>query len=256
MQKQILAALSLAITALPVLAQTPEEKPADSRLYELRTYHANEGKLDALLTRFRDHTCALFEKHGMENVAYFTPVDNKNNTLVYLLSYPDKAARERAWKEFHADPDWQKTYTESRNDGVLISKVDQIFMSPTDFSAGFDHPAAEGNTRLIEIRTYTTPEGKLPNLHARFRDHTCALFEKHGITNLGYFKPEGELGKNTLIYLIAHKDQGTATKSWQTFRADPIWIKAKAESEENGGGSLTTEVQSVFLKPTDFSPLK
>src|SRR4051812_49799096 len=89
-----------------------DEKPK-MRLYELRVYTAAPGKLDALNARFRDHTVKLFEKHGMTNVGYWLPIDNKDNKLVYLLSFPNMEARTRAFAAFGADPDWQKASRES-----------------------------------------------------------------------------------------------------------------------------------------------
>ena len=249
---------------------TPEFR---ENILELRTYHAAPGKLDALLTRFRDHTVNLFTKHGMTNVGYWVPVENSDNLLVYLMAYPSKDARDASWKTFMEDPEWKKAYAESTANGKLVEKVDQIFMTPTDFSKGFAkiapdapsgkkglHPAPAGNDHLFEMRTYTATEGNLPDLHARFRDHTLALFKKHGITNLGYFQftPDQKGTENTLLYFIAHKDADAAKKSWQGFVADSDWVAAKKASEEKAGGSLTEKggVKSVFLKPTDFSPVK
>jgi hypothetical protein len=107
------------------------------RLFEMRTYTANDGKFEALHTRFRDHTCRLFEKHGMTNIGYWTPTEGPgmDNTLVYLLAYPSREARDASWKAFLADPDWQAVYKESHKDGPLVSKVDSKFLAPTDYSA-------------------------------------------------------------------------------------------------------------------------
>ena len=114
---------------------------------------------------------------------------------------------------------------------------------------------AQPAQRVFEIRTYTTPEGKLDALKARFRDHTVKLFEKHGMTNVGYWTPQdAPLSQNTLIYILAHQSREAAKKSWDAFRSDPDWVKAKAASEVNG--PLTTKVESVFATPTDFSPMK
>jgi hypothetical protein len=224
---------------------------------ELRTYHAAPGKLDALLTRFRDHTLKLFEKHGMSSVGYWVPVENKDHLLIFLLAYPDKEARESSWKAFLEDPEWQKAAADSEADGKLVTKADSVFMQPTDFSEGFG-ALVEGH--LIEMRTYTATPGHLPNLHARFRDHTQGLFKKHGMKNLAYFQLTADQpgAEDTLLYFLAHKDMGAATKSWTDFRADPVWLTAKKASEEKAGGSLTTQggVLSVLLQPTDFSPLK
>ena len=108
-----------------------EEK---NRVFEIRTYYANEGKLDALLDRFRDHTVALFKKHGMTNVGYWVPADNKENKLVYMLAFPSREARNKAFKAFGADPDWQKAYKESTKDGRLVKKIVNDFLTGTDFS--------------------------------------------------------------------------------------------------------------------------
>src|SRR5690606_17300476 len=104
-------------------------------------------------------------------------------------------------------------------------------------------------------RTYTTYEGKLPNLLARFRDHTIQIFEKHGMKNIGYWVPTDEpRSKNTLIYMLEHKSREAAKKSWDAFRTDPEWIKVRDASE--AGGKVNEKVESVFMEATDFSKLK
>ena len=114
---------------------------------------------------------------------------------------------------------------------------------------------AAGKGRVFEMRTYTTNEGKLEALHARFRNHTTRLFEKHGMTNVGYWKPLDEpLSKNTLIYIVSHSDREAAKKTWVEFRKDPEWVKVKQESEVNG--VLTAKVDSIYLEATDYSKIK
>jgi hypothetical protein len=121
---------------------------------------------------------------------------------------------------------------------------------------GVPEPVAHAQAdRVFELRTYTTPPGKLDALNKRFRDHTVRLFTKHGMTHIGYWTPADEpLKSNTLIYVIAHQSREAAKKSWDAFRSDPEWIKARDESQKDG--SLTTKVESVFLEPTDYSPMK
>ena len=110
-------------------------------------------------------------------------------------------------------------------------------------------------TRIFEMRTYTSVEGKLEDLLARFRNHTTRFFEKHGMTNVGYWVPKDEpLSKNTLIYLLSHTSRDAAKKSWDGFRADPEWLKARDASEKNG--KIVDKVTSVFMDATDFSKLK
>ena len=106
---------------------------AENRVYELRTYHTPEGKLDALLTRFRDHTIQLFEKHGMVNIGYWIPKD-KPNTLIYILAHKNPEAAKKSWDEFRVDPVWVKVKTASEANGKIVEKVDSVFMDPADFS--------------------------------------------------------------------------------------------------------------------------
>lgn len=114
---------------------------------------------------------------------------------------------------------------------------------------------AESKPRVFELRTYTATEGKLSALESRFRDHTLKLFERHGMTNVVYTVPiDSPDHERKLIYLLAHNSREEAAKSWDAFRKDPEWVKAREESEKDG--KLTEKVESVFLAPTDFSPLK
>ena len=114
---------------------------------------------------------------------------------------------------------------------------------------------AQGDARVFELRTYTTPEGKLPNLNARFRDHTRRIFDKHGMTSIGYWVPQDAPdSQNTLIYIIAHKSREAAKKSWADFQADPEWQKVSAESQKDG--RIVSKVVSVFMDPTDYSGIK
>lgn len=108
---------------------------------------------------------------------------------------------------------------------------------------------------VYELRTYTTNEGKLDALNARFRNHTMKIFKQHGMKNVGYWVPQDEPAhSNTLVYIIAHKDRETAKENWKAFSADPVWQKAKEESERDG--KLVTKVESVFLDATDYSPIQ
>jgi hypothetical protein len=121
-------------------------------------------------------------------------------------------------------------------------------------SFGADVTAAQA-PRVFELRTYTAPDGKLPELHARFRDHTLRLFEKHGMTNIGYWKPlDTPLADNTLIYLLGHSSREAAKASWTAFINDPDWKKVATESQVNG--KIVAKVDSVFLTAADYSPMK
>ena len=249
-----------ALAPLALAAESSATEKAAPAVYEMRVYYAAPGKFEALNARFRDHTMKLFEKHGMTNVGYFVPVgENKDGKLVYFLSYPSKEAREKSWKAFAADPDWQKARAESEKDGKLVAKNENLFLTPTDYSPALR--VAEGaDGRVYELRTYTASKGNLGGLNDRFKNHTMKLFEKHGMTNVVYWNVlKGEKGDdNTLVYLLAHKSPEAAKKSFDAFRQDPDWVAARKASEEKAGGSLTEKdgVKSEFLKPTDYSPLK
>jgi hypothetical protein len=249
-------ALTLTLTFLALgMAQAAAK---DDCVYELRIYYANPGKLDDLHARFRNHTMKLFEKHGMTNVGYWVPTDNPENKLIYILAHPSREAADKAWKAFRADPAWEKAKKDSEVNGVLVKNAEVTFLSATDYSAEVK-PAKVGD-RVFEMRTYTASPGNLEALNARFRDHTCKLFEKHGMTNVGYWVPmkDQKGASDTLVYILGHKSQDAAKASFAAFGKDPAWQAARKASEEKAGGSLTTQggVKSVFLKATDYSPMQ
>jgi hypothetical protein len=107
-----------------------------TRVFELRTYTAADGKLQALSDRFRDHTVALFKKHDMESLGYFTPQDDpaKANTLVYLIAHKDREASKKNWADFLADPEWRKVSAESEANGRLIAGMTTVYLDPTSYS--------------------------------------------------------------------------------------------------------------------------
>ena len=147
---------------------------------------------------------------------------------------------------------------------MFSRKWNVLALGAVMFAAGFgvrgfvgsEVAHAQTATRVFELRTYTAGPGKLAALHSRFRDHTLRLFEKHGMQNIGYWVPaDPPNSENTLTYIIAHKDREAAKASWAAFGADPEWQKVRKESMADGV-SLTTKVESVFLNPTDYSPMK
>jgi hypothetical protein len=142
MRKLMIAALALGLAFSFVGRAAVAAEPAKAaaaapagKYFEMRIYTAAAGKMDALHARFRDHTLKLFEKHGIENVAYRTAVDEKNvGKLVFVIAYPDAGARDKLWNAFAQDPEWLKAKEESEKDGKLVDKVEQVFMSATDYS--------------------------------------------------------------------------------------------------------------------------
>lgn len=250
----------LALTLLAAGCATVSAPPVrDTRVYELRTYTAAPGKLPQVLARFRDHTTRLFEKHGMVNVAYWTPSDAKDGAgekLVYLLAHPSREAAVANWAAFRADPEWIAAKAASEAAGPIVAKTESVFLAPTSYSPALLAAAAGGAERAFEMRTYTVPPDKLAALDSRFRDHTTRLFTRHGMTNIAYFQPlDADKGAaTTLVYFMAYPNREAAVASWAAFRADPEWQAAKTESERKDG--LFAQTASVFLVPTDFSPMK
>ncbi len=118
-----------------------------------------------------------------------------------------------------------------------------------------DVAEAQSSNRVFELRTYTTFPGRLDALHARFAQHTIRLFERHGMTNIGYFSPQDlPLAENTLIYILAHNSREAAAASWAAFVADPEWQRVYEESQRDG--RIVDNLESIFLNATDYSQLK
>ena len=124
------AAMALGVSNLGVSNTSPH-------VYELRLYHANEGKMDALIARFGDHTDAIFRRHNMKSVGYWRPEDEpySQNLFVYILEHPSREEAAKNWAAFQADPEWKKVKAESETQGPLVDHIDSYFMDPTNFSA-------------------------------------------------------------------------------------------------------------------------
>lgn len=125
-----------AVLASGLFSASATAQEASGKVFELRTYKATPGNLDKLLTRFRDHTMRIFEKHGMTNIGYWIPTDEAESvdTLVYLLSHESQEAATASWRAFSQDPEWQKVNADSNANGPILDSVQRKFMSATDFS--------------------------------------------------------------------------------------------------------------------------
>ena len=109
---------------------------AGGSVFELRTYTANEGKMDGLLNEFRGYAARIFERHGMKNVGYWVPTDAplSKNTLIYILQHDSREAAQQSWDAFRTDPEWRAAFEELNRDGRLAASVESVFMEATDFS--------------------------------------------------------------------------------------------------------------------------
>ena len=144
---------------------------------------------------------------------------------------------------------------------MMVKRLSVIAVLAMTFGAGFlvrgvlpGEPVAHAQAggRVFELRTYVVPADKLAPLNTRFKDHTMRLFQKHGITNIGYFTPmDAPKSTNTLVYLIAHPSREKAAENWKAFQTDPDWQAAAKAS-----GVPRPEIESVFMTATDYSPLK
>lgn len=235
---------------------------AGARVYELRIYTTNAGKFDDLLSRFRDHTMKIFERHGMRNIGCWTPVESSEgggSVLYYILEHTSREVATASWAAFRADPEWVAVRTASEAGGpILAQPPESTFLKATDYSplvatgGSFEHP------RVFELRRYTAAEGKLPALHAFFRNSLLGLFAHHGMTGIGYWDPtDADKGAGTqLAYLLAHASREAAAQSWQAMRADAFYFSARAEAYKEGNLTAADGVRSILLNPVDFSPLK
>ncbi len=215
-------------------------------LYELRVYYTNPGKLPQLNARFENHTCGFFKEHGIGMLGFWTDEIGQSNKLTYILSFDSMADREQKWAAFGADPRWQEVRAETEKDGAFLTHITNAFLRTTPYS-----PDPKVTTNVQEMRVYHAMPGRLPDLNARFENHTMGLFEKHGITNVGYWT-EDVGTSNQLVYMLGYDGLGNREKSWAAFGADPDWQKARAASEVNG--PLVRMSESSILRPTPYSP--
>jgi len=227
-------------------------------VYELRIYKANEHRFQHLITRFREYTDRIFARHNMNALGYWVPTDGttrQKRRIVYILKHTSRYEAYANWIHFSNDREWEKVLDMPQFRGILEEKPTSIFMTENDYSAKVSN-AIEKPGGVYELRTYTSNEGKLVALNARFRDHATNLFDKHGMRNVGYWTPfDLPESQNTLIHLLHHESREQADANWKSFHNDPAWQRAAKESLRDGK-SLAMPPDRIFLRPLDFSPLK
>ena len=136
MRAMLRASLALIAVALLNAPTWAADNPAAGRVYDMRIYKANPGKLDSLHARFRDYTCKIFQKHGMELIGFWTPIEGEEakDTLIYIVAFPSVEAQKKAWDAFWADPEWLKVKTDSEKNGVLVKEIKGKNLKATDYS--------------------------------------------------------------------------------------------------------------------------
>jgi hypothetical protein len=209
----------------------------DNRLYELRTYFANPGMLDRLVSRFEDHTFRFFAKHKMQVVGLWLPLDNPENKLVYILSFADQKACTKSWVDFKNDPEWMAIKKESSRDGELVALTKSVFMHTLYFST--DYLTFRAN-HVFELRTYKSTPDNHELLRQMFREHNMRLFQKYGMNTIKCWatleQEEGE--SNLLICLLVHRSQ-----------------EEGKDADELAISSLSEFVKSEYFRAVSFSPL-
>jgi hypothetical protein len=278
--KFLLMVVTLTFFASTAVSQTK----SSGMLYELRSYVSESGRQSEVLKLIAGSGMEYMTKHQLKLVAAWVPEDASDERVFTLIAHKDKASCDAAWAAFQNDNGWKEALQKTVVDGKRpVKSFERIFLSENDYSPALD--VKKVGNRVFELRTYIATKNNLAALNARFRNHTLKLFEKHGMTNIAYWSVlDGEalkgqalldacspIGKsnadidadlkaagNSLVYFITHASRDAAKKSFDGFGKDPDWQKALKESEANAGGPLTVKngVKSLFLKPTDFSPLK
>jgi hypothetical protein len=215
--------------------------------YEWRTYEAAPGKLPALNTHL-EVAARLFKKHGLGVLGFWTEEIGTGAQVNYMWIYGDLEERAKKLATFAEDAEWKRQVAEetAREGGPVVARTHNTMLQLTPYS-----PTPRLSTNVQEWRIYEAMAGKLPDLHNRFANHTLRLFEKHGMTNMGYWT-EVFGTSNRLVYMLGYPSLGDREKSWAAFQRDPDWQKARAESEKNGPLVLKTYV--TILRPTAYSP--
>jgi len=233
----------------PSSAQPTPAAPADSRVFELRTYTAGTGRLDELHARFRDHTVRLLERHGATSLGYWVPADNSDNKLVFLLSYPNQSARDRTWSTLAADPEWLRVKQSSElREGKLVERIESTFLTATEYSPTIG-AAREPDSRQFELRTASATAGQADALHAKLRTETLPELERNGTAVLGVWTVRRPTGSDTTVmYLVARKPSVGETE------ADSVIVSL-------GGLGMRRpaprpDPSTLLLRPTDYSPMK
>ena len=247
--------------------ETPAvEATEPGKLYELRIYVTNPGKLEDLHNRFRNHTCKLFEKHGMENIIYWDVVEGDKtdgerakNMLVYFIAHKDEAAREASWKAFIADPEWQAAAKKSEENGKILAEAPiailmrDVAFSPVDEEVNRD---SDAEPRLFELRHYNDGPARVPFTVDRFGSGEVEIFQEAGMQTLKFWRTTDD---KSFIYLLAHKDREASKQSWATFMKNFRGFMQKYNASGKtppADAPAGSGMEIRFLKPTDYSPRK
>jgi hypothetical protein len=260
-----LSILVAGAVSVPSLGRAPArgtEFQANTRVYELRIYTANAGKLPDLHRMFRSLGTRLFARHGMQNVFAGTVLEgaasdgaDAPNMVVWIVGHSDRSAAGRAWAAVEGDAEWKAAAARVGQDGPLLAKAPtSIFMSATDYSPTIDTPSAgttDSGTHLFELRKYNTGASGLPYTAHRFRVGMANILAKTGMTPIAYWTATDE---SAFIYLVAHSDRDTARASWSNFMTPYRAFMADYPKRPDAIAAVPrTAEENRFLVPTDYS---
>ncbi len=296
----------------PLLAQEFE-----SKTFELRVYHVNEGERQRFHELMASPGISYLSKHRMTLLGAWDPIDPSDQRVMCLIAHEDAASVNANWKSMASDVAWsaERRYKESDSPIALaplnertgaiedrsheihtisirrslkplpiVRTVDQLILEKTPFSP--EVQSCHRGNRVFELRSNIAKPGRLPALHARFRNHASRLLSKYDVDQVGYWNVHPDdphsansllrmispiakhekrtsrssgtpLHQTALLYLMAHPTLEQAERSQQDFRKDSEWAQAYAHSEQIAGGPLTEPngITSWYLKPTDYSPI-
>ncbi len=251
----VASAIAAAATASLATAQSVAPPARESRVFELRTYYAAQGKLDALNARFRDHALSLFQKHGMTAIGFWSPVGNPDNKLVFMLAYPSRPARDAAWQSLAGDPEWTRVRKTTDRRGKLVKYIEEEFLTPTDYSPVVA-AAPSDHLRTYELRTSTVRIADVERMHAQLRANGAGELKKQGLTPVGFFTVNNaEAGEVTLVSLLARTGQPVRAET----PVNPILLVALGHPamKPTAGTIVASDGKKAeVLRPTDYSPLK
>lgn len=245
LKRSIFPILLLSTLMLPI-SSTQAQNPAPDaakKVYELRIYTCNEGKLDALNARFREHSMRILARHGIESMYYWTVSQGAGtdgtdapNLLVYIVAHKSREAADKSWEAFRADPEWVAVKAKSEEAGPLLSKPPvSVFMEGTSYNPA-DEPISATNAapRLFELRKYNDGEARVPGTVERFGGWEGELFRQRGAQTLGFWTATD---KSAFIYLLAYKDAGARGAVWNGF--GPAFQEAQAAYNARMGRGTT-----------------
>ncbi len=245
--------IALAFGAGYAARETPVSAQGQNRILEIRYYTVpDKTGLDNLVKRMVG-TAKIFDRIGMKGVFYGVAAEPplSENTYIYILSHENREKAKENWSRFSADPEWKTLSSTAASPGKLDIKT--VFVNPTDFSPA-PVAAAQGPNRIFELRTYTAPDKTgLDNLVTRMRTGEAQVFNRVGMKGVFFsVAAEPPLSENTYVYMLAHENREKAKESWSKFSADEGWKTLRSTAAPTG----QIKVESTFLNPTDFSPIR